>query len=56
MRRFGAINRLHLQGRRVSQERNQQEEILAAAYLLGLLFDLEDGGDMFFRNVTLFSN
>jgi hypothetical protein len=27
-----------------------------AAFLFGLLFDIEDGGDMFLRNVGRFSN
>jgi hypothetical protein len=52
--------RLHLQGRRISQARNQREAcrkelasrvaLLATCFMLGLFFDLEDGGDMFLRN------
>jgi hypothetical protein len=48
---------LHLQGRRVCQARNQHESgskqsscaywLLNADFLLGLLFDPADGGDMF---------
>jgi hypothetical protein len=42
-RLFGAAYRLHLQGRRVS--------LLTAGFLLGLLFNPEDGSDVFRRNV-----
>jgi hypothetical protein len=49
-RRFGGTCRLHLQGRIISQARNQQES-RSARYLLRLFFDPEDGGDMFLRNV-----
>jgi hypothetical protein len=51
--RSGGTCRLHFQGRRISQARNQGEECgkLHARFLLGLFFDTENGGDMFFRNV-----
>jgi hypothetical protein len=84
-RRLGGTYRLHLQGRRVSREWNQQkkalwllptfcwllpiltfdredggdtflrrqvEHLLIAGFLLGLLFDPEDGVGTFFRNVN----
>jgi hypothetical protein len=43
-RRFGGTRRLHFQGRRTSQERNQHEasskqNLLHADFLLGLFFD-----------------
>jgi hypothetical protein len=41
----------HLQGRRISHARNQSEARSNAGFLLGLFFDPEDGGDMFFRNL-----
>jgi hypothetical protein len=44
--RFGGTRRLHPQGRRVSQARNQ----CVAGSLFGLPFDPEDGSDMFLRN------
>jgi hypothetical protein len=56
-RRFGGTYRLHLQDRRISRARNQfaSRALLApcfhAGFLLGLLFDPEDGVDMFFRNI-----
>jgi hypothetical protein len=49
----------------IRQARNQREEgrklspllatCLHAGFLLGLFFDPEDGGDMFLRNIGLFS-
>jgi hypothetical protein len=42
-RRFGGTCRLHFQGRRISQARNQRESRWQA--------EPEDGGDMFPRNV-----
>jgi hypothetical protein len=48
-RRYGGTCRFHLQGWRTSQERNQLATCFRAGFLLGLFFDTEDGGDMFFR-------
>jgi hypothetical protein len=52
---FGGTCRLHLQGRRMMQARNQDSacNLLQAGFLLGLFFDPEDGGDLFFffRNI-----
>jgi hypothetical protein len=56
-RSFGVTYRLHLQGRRISQERNQMASraLLAtwfhAGFLHSLFFDPEDRGAMFLRNV-----
>jgi hypothetical protein len=52
---FRAMYRLLLQGQRVSQGRNQQMQV-AGCFLLGLLFDSEDGGDVLLRNVGLSLN
>jgi hypothetical protein len=49
-RRFGGTYRFHLQSRRMSRERNQHE-----SRQLGLFFDPEGGGNMFFRNVCWLS-
>jgi hypothetical protein len=41
-------NHFHLQAQNVSQAKNQQRaSLLPAGFLLGLLFELEDGGDIF---------
>jgi hypothetical protein len=63
---FGGTNRLHLQVRKVRQARNLQKQvasrkgsvcwILLLVLLVAcivLLFDTEDGNDLFFQNVTL---
>jgi hypothetical protein len=42
-------------GIRISRARNQLATCFRAGSLLGLFFDCEDGGDMFFRNVGLLS-
>jgi hypothetical protein len=64
-RSFGGIYRLHLQDRKISRGRNQRESrclrakgrallatSLHAGLLLGLFFYPENGGDIFFRNVS----
>jgi hypothetical protein len=57
-RLFGGTVRFHLQGRRVSQARKQYEAVsaccLSRANLSGLLFNTEDGGDIFFGNIGWF--
>jgi hypothetical protein len=51
--RFGGICRLHLQGRSISQAIKQGVcYLLHTGFLLGLFFDPEDGGDVFFPNVS----
>jgi hypothetical protein len=50
-RRFRGTYRLHLQGRRISQARNQRESMWQADPMLGLFFNPEDGGDIVLRNV-----
>jgi hypothetical protein len=50
-RRFGGIYRLHIQCRRISRARNELTDCFHAGFLLGLLFDREDGCDIFLRNV-----
>jgi hypothetical protein len=48
---FGRTNCLHLQGQRVSHSSNQQAYCLfPSVYLLGIPFDPEDGGSLFFQN------
>jgi hypothetical protein len=55
---FGETSCRHLQGRRVSQASNQPAReryawhFILAGYLLGLLFDPEDGSNTFFRGVS----
>jgi hypothetical protein len=50
-RRFRATCLLHLQGRRISQAKNQRKAGGNANFLLGLFFGPEDVGDMALRNV-----
>jgi hypothetical protein len=48
--RFGGICRLHFQGRKISQARNQlaaSRHLLHVGFLLGLLFESEDVGYTF---------
>jgi hypothetical protein len=52
-RHFGATYRLHLQGQRVSKLSMLPT---SAGSLLALLFNPEDAGDMFLRNVPLSSH
>jgi hypothetical protein len=47
---FGGTCNLHFQSQRVSQGRKQQER--GRKLWLGLLFDPEDGSDMFLQNVS----
>jgi hypothetical protein len=46
-------NQSHLQGRRISQARNQRESKQEAE--LGFFFDPEDRGDVFLQNVIWLS-
>jgi hypothetical protein len=53
--RFRGTRRLHLQGRRTSQARNQHEtgskqSFLHTSFLFDLFFEPEAGGDMFLQN------
>jgi hypothetical protein len=55
---LGGIFRQFFQGRKESQTRNKYEvdskqSLLHAGFLLGLLFDPEDGGFMLLSNVSL---
>lgn len=55
-RYFGVTCHLHLQVREISHARNQceagsKQKLLHAGFLLGLLFDPADGGDISLRNV-----
>jgi hypothetical protein len=61
---FGGACGLHLRVRSISQPGNQHETgskkrpdrcLLHAGFLVGLLINPEDEGDMFFRNVSLIS-
>jgi hypothetical protein len=64
-RRLAGTCCLHLQGKRIGRARKQRDSkwqattSLAtrfhAGFLLGLFFDLENGSNMFFRNVGLLS-
>jgi hypothetical protein len=47
---LGKICRLHLDGQRISEGRNQTEA--GNKHLLGLFYDPEDIGDMVRRNVS----
>jgi hypothetical protein len=40
---------IHLQGQRISSEENRWQT--GSGFLLGLVINPEDGGDMFLRNV-----
>jgi plasmid stabilization system protein ParE len=61
-RRFRRIYRLHLQGRKLSQANNQHKQLSSACrplfsgFLLGLLFDPEEVGNLLPRNVWLYLN
>jgi hypothetical protein len=57
-RRFRETYRSNLQGRRISQARSQHQagsKLLAASFMLGLIFDAVDGSDMFLRNIVKLS-
>jgi hypothetical protein len=46
---FGRTYNLYLQRQRISHARKHQKELplVSACFLLGLLFGLQEGGDMF---------
>jgi hypothetical protein len=51
IRRFGGTCHPNLKGRRINPARNKREsswQAELAGFLLGLFFDTDDGGDMFF--------
>jgi hypothetical protein len=51
-RRFEGTCRLHLQGRKITHIRNQHEAALLCLLIhAGLFFDLENGRDIFLRNI-----
>jgi hypothetical protein len=51
-RSCGRMYHLHLQGRRVTQRKQERRcRLLVAGFLLPSLFDPEDGGDTFLLNV-----
>jgi hypothetical protein len=54
-RRFGGACCLHLQGRRISEARNQVY-LLHSSCLFGLFFDPEDGDNMLLRYFVWLSN
>jgi hypothetical protein len=51
-RRFGGIYPLHLQVEEYAEEQETSAEAGGRELLLGVLFDPEDGGDIFLRNVS----
>jgi hypothetical protein len=53
--RIGETYRFHLQGLRVSQARNQHEQLNFPPVSAGLFFDHEDESDIL-RNIVLSSN
>jgi hypothetical protein len=52
VRRAGGRHRPHLQGQRVNKKKGRSRR--KSDFLLGLLFEPEDGGDIFLRNAELF--
>jgi hypothetical protein len=51
-RRFGGTYHLNLQDRKMSQARNKRVLVISkGGLLLSAFFDLEDGSNMFLRNV-----
>jgi hypothetical protein len=53
---FRGTDCLHLQGSRVSQARNSSLLTASAGFLLGILSNPEDGGDMSLQNIGLSLN